>query len=157
MYIERIKVQNFRLLQDFSIDLQQNLSLVVGKNNSGKTSLLKVMDKFINGSESKFVFEDFSLSYHTELEKLFSDSEIDEADYKEPGIYMHMLVRYSTDDDLEYISPLVSLDEDNYYVCLQFSYSLSYTLYGSMRTAFREFSDKERAKKIKDSSYTPKQ
>jgi predicted ATP-dependent endonuclease of OLD family len=71
MYIERIKVQNFRLLQDFSIDLQQNLSLVVGKNNSGKTSLLKVMDKFINGSESKFVFEDFSLSYHTELEKLF--------------------------------------------------------------------------------------
>ena len=61
MYIERIKVKNFRLLQDFSIDLRQELSLVVGKNNSGKTSLLKVMDKFINGGESKFQFEDFSL------------------------------------------------------------------------------------------------
>ena len=157
MYIERIKVQNFRLLQDFSIDLQQDLSLVVGKNNSGKTSLLKVMDKFINGGESKFQFEDFSLAYHTELEKLFSESIIEEADYKEPGIYMYLLVRYSDDDDLEYISPLVSLDEDNYYVCLKFSYSLSYTLYGSMRTAFGEFKDKERAKKAKDSSYMPKQ
>lgn len=50
MHIERIKIKNFRRLQDFSIDLQKDLSLVVGKNNSGKTSLLKVMDKFINGN-----------------------------------------------------------------------------------------------------------
>ena len=88
MYIERIKVKNFRLLQDFSIDLRQELSLVVGKNNSGKTSLLKVMDKFINGGESKFQFEDFSLACHQELENLFTVDEAEETAYTEPGIFM---------------------------------------------------------------------
>lgn len=158
MYIERIKVQNFRLLQDFSIDLQQVLSLVVGKNNSGKTSILKVMDKFINGGESgsKFSFEDFSLPYHSELEKLFVEEKIDEEIYIEPGIYMQLLIRYTNADDLEYISPLVSLDEDHYYVCLQFSFSLSYTLYEAMRTVFAEFQTKECAKKLKDKKYEPK-
>ena len=157
MYIERIQVKNFRLLQNFSIDLRQGLSLVVGKNNSGKTSLLKVMDKFINGKGSKFLFEDFSLTCHPELERLFSPDVIEERDYEDPGIYMCMLIRYDDADDLEYISPLVSLDMDHYYVCLQFSYSLSYTLYCAMRTAFEEFQKKEKAKKDSKPNYEPKQ
>ncbi len=156
MYIERIRVHNFRLLQDFSIDLRQVLSLVVGKNNSGKTSLLKVMDKFINGGDSKFLFEDFSLSFHHELEQLFAADVIEENDYKELGIYMQLLVKYSDGDDLEYISPLVSLDNDNNYVLLQFSYALSYTSYGAMRTAFVEFQAKENAKKVQKADYTVK-
>ena len=40
MYLSKITVRNFRLLKNFSIDLEQDLSLVIGKNNSGKTSLL---------------------------------------------------------------------------------------------------------------------
>ena len=67
MYIDRIQVTNFRLLQDFSIDLRQLLSLVVGKNNNGKTSLLKVLDKFINSKDGDFQFEDFSLASHQDL------------------------------------------------------------------------------------------
>lgn len=64
-------------MQDFRMDLQNVLSLVVGKNNSGKTSLLKVMDKFLNpGEKSKFVFEDFALTYHANLEKLFDTKKL---------------------------------------------------------------------------------
>lgn len=40
MHISKITVRNYRLLKDFSVDLEENLSLIVGKNNSGKTSLL---------------------------------------------------------------------------------------------------------------------
>lgn len=153
MFIERIRVRNFRLLQDFSIDLRPVLSLVVGKNNCGKTSLLKVLDKFINGGENKFFFEDFGLTSHPELARLFDSDIIEESEYKEPGIYLELLVKYSDADDLEYLSPLVSLDEDNYYVLLQFSYALSYTLYGTMRAAFVEFQAKENEKKAKKDSY----
>lgn len=153
MYIERIKVKNFRLLQDFSIDLQKELSLVVGKNNSGKTSLLKVLDKFLNGGDSKFSFEDFSLKYHATLENLFGDDVIPEDDFHAPGIYMQLYIKYSDADDLEYISPLVSLEPDNYYVVIQFSYSLSYTLYGIMRTAYADYMEKENAKKNADEKY----
>ena len=40
MLIKQIQVKNFRLLKDFTIDLQSELSLVVGKNNVGKTFYL---------------------------------------------------------------------------------------------------------------------
>lgn len=156
MFIERVVVKNFRLLRDFSIDLQKDLSLVVGKNNCGKTSLLKVMDKFLNGGESKFSFEDFSLQYHTELEGLFADDIILDDDYKVPGIYLQLYIKYDNTDDLEYISPLVSLDPDNYYVVIQFSFSLSKTQYGFMRVAYEEFMRKENAKKTENKAYVKK-
>ncbi len=154
MYIERITVKNFRLLQDFTIDLQKDLSLVVGKNNSGKTSLLKVMDKFLNAGDSKFSFEDFSLKHHIVLEKLFGGAGVSEDVYQAPGIYMQLFIKYDDADDLEYISPLVSLDPENNYVVIQFSYSLSYTQYVNMRKAFAEYMAKESAKK--DEKYTLK-
>lgn len=44
MFLNKITVQNFRLLKDFSVDLEQELSLIIGKNNSGKTSLLYLLD-----------------------------------------------------------------------------------------------------------------
>ncbi|WP_257220263.1 ATP-binding protein [Phocaeicola dorei] len=51
MKIFKIQVENFRLLKNFSLDLEDELSLVIGKNNTGKTSILSVLDKFLNQSE----------------------------------------------------------------------------------------------------------
>lgn len=60
MYIKEIQVQNFRLLKDTTVDLEENLSLIIGKNNTGKTSFLILFEKFFN--DNKFTFNDFSLS-----------------------------------------------------------------------------------------------
>ena len=60
MKIYTIQIENFRLLKNFSIDIEDELSLIIGKNNSGKTSILSALDKFLNRSESnKFHFDDF--------------------------------------------------------------------------------------------------
>lgn len=48
MKIFKIEVENFRLLRNFSMDLENELSLVIGKNNTGKTSILFVLEKFLN-------------------------------------------------------------------------------------------------------------
>jgi predicted ATP-dependent endonuclease of OLD family len=40
MKIKKIEVENFRLLKTFSIDLENELFLLSGKNNTGKTSIL---------------------------------------------------------------------------------------------------------------------
>lgn len=45
MKIKEIKVENFRLLKEFQLELEDDLSLLIGKNNVGKTSLLVVLDK----------------------------------------------------------------------------------------------------------------
>lgn len=53
MKIKEIKVENFRLLKDFTLEMEEELSLVIGKNNVGKTSLLVILDKFLNFGEAK--------------------------------------------------------------------------------------------------------
>ena len=57
MYLEKIRVQNFRMLENVEIPfletVDDELSLIVGKNNTGKThrvpwkqGILKIVKKF---------------------------------------------------------------------------------------------------------------
>ena len=47
MRIDRIQVSNFRSLRNLEVNLEKYLSVVVGKNNSGKTSLLLALERFL--------------------------------------------------------------------------------------------------------------
>ena len=51
---EKIKIKNFRSLKNFSIDLEDELSLIVGKNNVGKTSVIEILNKFLNKNTTLF-------------------------------------------------------------------------------------------------------
>ena len=65
MKIKKINIQNYRLLKDFSLELKSELSLIVGKNNCGKTSVLSVLKKIIN-ERSSLSWEDINL-YHRKV------------------------------------------------------------------------------------------
>lgn len=67
MKVKKIIVNNYRLLKDFTIDLEDDLSLVIGKNNCGKTSFLSLLEKFLVNDSDNFSFEDFNLEYQQEL------------------------------------------------------------------------------------------
>lgn len=131
MFVKRITVDNFRLLKNFSIDLQKELSLVIGKNNVGKTSLLVVLDKFINSS-SEISYNDFNLDMQKELEELLtSGAPVAEALYSEKAIRLRLVCKYDENDDLSNIGNtiLMDLDEENCFFILGFDYSLSYSNY----------------------------
>lgn len=59
MKISQLKVKNFRLLHDVSLQLEKQTTVVVGRNNCGKTSLSDVIKKFLS-EKSSFEIEDFS-------------------------------------------------------------------------------------------------
>ena len=40
MYLQKITIKNYRCFQDFSMEFQKGLNVVIGANNSGKTGLL---------------------------------------------------------------------------------------------------------------------
>jgi predicted ATP-dependent endonuclease of OLD family len=64
MKIKKIYIENFRILENFTIDLEDEISLIIGKNNSGKTSILTILDKFLNQPDSnRFNVEDFNLNF----------------------------------------------------------------------------------------------
>lgn len=137
MKIRQIKVRNFRLLKDFSIDIEPELSLIVGKNNVGKTSLLYVMDKFLNGgadSNKRFHYQDFNLDFQNEIETMLDADRVDEENYAAKSISLRIIAEYTSYDRLDNIGNriLTNLETGNNYFALGFDYVLDYSGYGRL-------------------------
>lgn len=60
MFLSSIRVKNYRRLSDVTIDLDDEISIFVGSNNSGKTSVAHAMHFFVGGSRERFNFHDIS-------------------------------------------------------------------------------------------------
>lgn len=142
MKIKRIIVKNFRLLKDFSIDLEDELSLIVGKNNVGKTSLLLVLDKFLNKStddSNKIKYNDFNLDLQNEIEQILDENQKDPADYSPKSVSLRIIAEYQNDDSLDNINKtLTNLTVDNNFFALGFDYLLDYDGYVKMYTEYQE-------------------
>lgn len=63
MKLTNITIRNFRLLYNVSLNIEDNMTLIVGKNNTGKTSLFEAINIFTSESAGrKLSFADFSQS-----------------------------------------------------------------------------------------------
>ena len=60
MHLSKIRLRNYRRLSDVVIDLDNEISIFVGANNSGKTSVAHAMHFFVGGSRDRFSFHDIS-------------------------------------------------------------------------------------------------
>lgn len=108
MYISRIRIKNFRLLRDSILDLDEanrkELSLLIGRNNSGKTSFITLFDKFYR--KLSFTYDDFSLSLRKDILEIKTDTDVHSL-----SIQMILEIKYSKEDNLEHISDFI-LDLD---------------------------------------------
>jgi len=60
MYISCIRIQNYRCFQDTTIEFNRGLNIIIGENNSGKTTVLKALQLVFNRSNTeKPAAEDF--------------------------------------------------------------------------------------------------
>src|SRR3546814_12147480 len=64
MRINRAKIENFRLLRDVEIGFEEQTTLIVGRNNSGKTSIAELFRRLLSDRALSFRLEDFSLGCH---------------------------------------------------------------------------------------------
>ena len=71
MKITKVIINNFRLLKNMEIDLEEDLSLIIGKNNCGKTSVLSALSKFFGEQKAaiSFNYDDFNIDFQKELFK----------------------------------------------------------------------------------------
>jgi predicted ATP-dependent endonuclease of OLD family len=69
MKINFFEIQNFRKLKSCRIDVSDEQVILVGANNSGKTSAMDALILFLH-DESKFNTRDFTLSNWSEIEKI---------------------------------------------------------------------------------------
>ena len=61
MRIDKVAVSNFRLLKEVELSFDAVTTVVVGRNNSGKTSLTELFRRLLSGNAPQFTLEDFSL------------------------------------------------------------------------------------------------
>ena len=138
MKIEKIKVENFRSLKKFSIDLEDNMSLIVGKNNTGKTSVIEILNKFINKSNN-IEADDFNIEYVKELENNIRDKEYE---FVNQGIKLKIFIKYNEDDNLSNISNLLTtLDPENDYIIIEFEYILNEENFKLLKMDFIKFDE----------------
>lgn len=71
MNITSAKIKNFRLLSDVELILEKKTTVIVGRNNSGKTSLTEVIRRFLGNDSPSFQLEDFSTECYEKFLKLF--------------------------------------------------------------------------------------
>ncbi|NOQ75374.1 MAG: AAA family ATPase [Crocinitomix sp.] len=149
MKIQKIKIQNFRLLKDFEIDLEDDLSLVLGKNNTGKTSMLAVMEKFLT-EKSGFSINDFNLDNQEKLKSLVKGKSISFPDDFEFRIQLLLQINYTDTDNLRNLSPLILKLDTNNIIVLGFEYLLNPQQFGHLKADFEIYLNENKSKSIID-------
>lgn len=116
MRIEKVEVKNFRLLKQATVLLEEKTTVVVGRNNSGKTSLTELFRRLLKETTPQFRLEDFALPVHadfwTAAQKLSGGENLDDVRKALPCIEVRMTFRYSATEELGPLTPcVVDLDE----------------------------------------------
>lgn len=105
MYIDKVHIQNFRILSNTILSFRDDLCVLIGKNNSGKTSFLVLFEKFLTKGHT-FDFYDFSLSKRKKIIDIKNDTDVEEF-----AIRMVLNIKYDEKDNLNNLSEFI-LDLD---------------------------------------------
>jgi len=145
MKIKSLAAENFRLLSKKNkneIFLDDVFTLMVGRNNTGKTSFIELVDKFL-ADNITFEFADFSISSYKNFKaayEIFKEyielaAEENEENAEEvnklrddlenelPSISLEITIEYKDDDDTSHLQPfLTQLKSDCTELILQYEY-----------------------------------
>lgn len=111
MRIEKIAIENFRLLQSAEMSLERTTTLIVGRNNSGKTSITEFFAHVLGDEPKKLRLEDFSAARREAFlaAKQLRREGKDEKDVLAalPVISATVFVSYDPADELGALAPFV--------------------------------------------------
>ncbi len=103
MKITRISIKNFRLLEDVKLCLEDGATVIVGRNNSGKTSLTELFRRLLDEKSPRFKLEDFSLGVYEKFWYAYElyRKEEEDTDIRKalPLISITLNVEYGKDED----------------------------------------------------------
>ena len=151
MKLIKLQIRNFRSLKNLELDLEEYLSVVVGKNNSGKTSLLVALEQFLGSASPRFELDDFNIDFQKHLVEL-TQNKLQPADpYPFCGLALRVFIEYSDVDDLANVGNkvIIDLDPNNRWIVLDFLYHISQENLEILRRDYKAHQDKK-AEKAKD-------
>ena len=151
MILKKIKIINYRQLQNIELDLQDSLTILAGPNNSGKTTLISVLKGMFYDKKLSFNYSDIPTNLSTvwvdkilpvfqaimvkyekeagvpEIMKQVSTSNNFITDYVMEGFQAQIQVDYDVEnDDIQYFADyLMDLDETKHSFYFIYTYELN--------------------------------
>lgn len=120
MFLNKIIIENFKLLEKVEIETDKKATIIVGRNNSGKTSFIEIMTKVIYGRELSF--NDYPINLRNNLYTNIENYLLKRLTFEELKkiikiTTVNLFIDYSdngNDDFLGFLSPfIIDLDENN--------------------------------------------
>ena len=74
-YIRKIKLHNFRRFQNLSLEFNDNLNVLIGDNESGKSTILEAINITLSGKRKKIETLDLEGKFNYEAIRNFLASE----------------------------------------------------------------------------------
>ena len=99
MYISKIKIQNFRRFKNLSIRFNRGRNILVGDNESGKSSVLQAIDLCARGSRHRV--EDIGIETLLNVDAVRTFMEGDRSIYNLPKLYIELYLDDIVDEGLE--------------------------------------------------------
>ena len=129
MRLSKIRIKNYRLLIDAELEVDPKTTLIVGRNNTAKTSCFECIGNVLDGKP--FSFNDYPLSKREDLYTkiaLFMEKKLsfDDLNKQLEAITIELLVDYSLDDsndNLGTLSPFiidVDVDTTTALICVEY-------------------------------------
>jgi len=67
IFLYKVHLKGFKSIEDLSIDFQKGLNILIGKNGSGKSKFVEVLDQIINANRiNKKSFTYASINFRTD-------------------------------------------------------------------------------------------
>lgn len=145
MKLIKLQIKNFRSLKNLQVDLEEYVSIVVGKNNSGKTSLLLALERFLSSANPRFELDDFNIDFQKYLVEL-TENKVQPADpFPFCGVSLRLFIEYGGGDDLANVGNkvIMDLDPENRWIVLDFLYHLSPENLDILKRDYKAHSDKK--------------
>ncbi len=123
MYLEKLKVSNFRKIKDAEFKFTSGLNIIVGANNIGKTALVDALRSLLAGHEepySRFNTDDI----HRPMDGSSPTGDI---------VFQFVFKDLSLADEADFLSALVPIDGGGFEAHITVSYSIIDTASGRMR------------------------
>lgn len=130
MKIKTIEVSNFRLLRNVKLTLEDYTTVIVGRNNSGKTSLTEIFRRLFGVKVPAFSLYDFSIpaieGFKKALTAKLADKSEEEIRSEIPTIEIRITVEYPKDQaDLGTLSNfIIDLDVNSNVAIMVVQYTL---------------------------------
>lgn len=103
MKIKNVRIKNYRLLKDVSFSIDEKNTVIVGRNNTGKTSFAEAFRSFLNPAGPTVRYEDFNQSclagFEDALHALQGGAEDDVVRLMLPTIELELLINYQDNAD----------------------------------------------------------